>query len=101
VFGTPPIPAWAGVPFCDLLDVEREPLPVLPDQFHGLIDVFDNALPAPHFEFADDRLDDGKGHLAQRLQFLVVVYAFQQIHLSDCIEPELFEDIDQQSNLDP
>ena len=28
-------------------------------------------------------MDDGKGHFSQRLQFLVMVDAFQQIHLCD------------------
>jgi len=61
--------------FGDLFDVKEEAFLFVADHLHGFVDVLQHALSVPAFQFADDRLNDGEGHFAQRIQRLVVMHA--------------------------
>src|SRR5687767_10803652 len=61
------------VPLGDLFNIQHEALLFIADQFHGRIDIFQNALSETRLQLADHSLDDGKGHFAQRLQWLVMM----------------------------
>ena len=56
-----------------------------------LDNVFQDAHSITLFQFLDDDLDDGKGHLAQRFKRLVVMNSFPQVDLCNGAQTELLE----------
>src|SRR5262249_959054 len=74
-------------------------LPGLDDRLHGAIDGRYQLDVAPILKSAQDGLEDGEGHAAQRGERLVAVNALLQVDLPDGIEPKTVQDIHEQPDL--
>ena len=58
---------------------------IVTDQLHRFVYIFQNVALIPPFESAHNGLDDGKGHLTEPFQLLVMMDAFLQVYLPNGI----------------